>query len=249
MDEVTRAPTLGALMSGGGNLLVAHAAPILVLCALGVGFDALLTYVGGFITFGYGAPFFGLLSTILQEVLYFGPAVLLWNHVRAQRELGEGAPPVGALDGKVFAVLFGGFSNSRAWSVAMWVTTLYVGLGSLLVCGFLVLGGILIVLVPGTLPIVKLVGHTLLGPVFGLGYLATAVAVARPERTGMDAMLTSAKLMVSRPLVVGLVLSLGGALEEAAGLTVLLGVALDAFLLCYCTVLLRSMFENGEITE
>ena len=250
MDDVTRPPTLGGLFGQSTSLLFANAAPLAALCTLGVGFDALLTYVGGFITFGYGEPVFALVSTVLQEVLYFGPAVLLWDLVLRERIGDDRAEPrTGPLDGAVFGTLVSGFASKRAWSIALAVTVLYSVVFFVLGCLGLAAGGFLTLFVPGALTIAVKLLRTVIGPVVGLGYLATAIAVARPARSAIDAMLASAKLMLSRPLLIGLVLSVGGFLEEAAGLTVVLGILLDAFLLCYCTVLLRSLREAGQLPE
>lgn len=251
MNELTQPPTLGGLLAGGGSLLMAQAAPLLVLCGLGVGFDAVLTYAGGFVTLGYGEPVFALISTVLQEVLYFGPAVLLWDHVMRSRGAADASdlPQSGSLDTGVFATLVSGFSNQRAWSIAVSVTVLYTVAFFVLGCMGLVAGGFLTVFVPGAFTLAVKLLRTVIGPVVGLGYLATAIAVARPNRSVVESMVMSGKLMVARPLLVGLVLSVGGFLEEAAGLTVLLGIVLDAFLLCYCAVLLRSLSDQGQLPE
>ena len=245
-------PTLGSLFADSGRLLGQHAAPLLLLCAAGVGFEALLTYVGGFLTMGYGEPFFALISTVLQEVLYYGPATLLWASV-----LRQGAPsqtpvadeaPVG-LDKPTLETLVSGFKLPRAWWVAVWVTLLYTSAASLLGCIGLVGGVVLVIWIPGAMSLYVKIIRSIVGPVTGLGYLATALAVAQPGRGVRQSVHSSGKLMIARPLVAGLVMSVGGFLEEAAGLTVLLGVILDAFLLCYSAALLRSMRERGELAE
>lgn len=238
------------VFSRATSMMMANAGPLLVLCMLGVGFDALLTYVGGALTLGYGEPVFAVMSTVLQEVLYFGPAVLLWQGVlRDSAAGGHGVPPSTGLDGPVFGTLLSGFREPRAWTIAMAVTGLYIVAFSLLFCVGLVLGGFLLVWVPGALVVAVKVIRSIAGPIYGLGYLATALAVARPNRSIGDSLTTGLKLMVSKPVLVGLVLSVGGFLEELAGLTVLLGILLDAFLLCHCAAVLRSMKEAGELTE
>ncbi len=233
------------VLSRAWSLFTAQAGPLLLLCLAGVGFDALVTYLGGLITLGYGEPVFALFTTVLQEVLFFGPAVLLWNHVVNP----PGSVSTDVVPRSTIATLLSGFNEKRAWTVAVAVTALYVTAFTILALIGLICGGFLIIWIPGALFVAVKVIRTIIGPVIGLGYLATALAVARPKRSVLSSMWMSVRLMFTRPLLVGLALSIGGFFEEAAGLTVVLGVVLDAFLLCYATALTAILREEGGLGE
>ena len=248
MEAQAQPITLGRMFSESYALLSLKPLPVLALCAIGLGFDAFVTYVGGFITVGYGTPIFSVMSTLLQEVLYFGAAVLLWDLAIGARSATEGQGEEPLSDSSAFAVIFSGFREPRAWVIAALVTVTYVVFGSILLCiGAVATAGA--IFVPGALLVVSKVVSTLVGPLVGVGYIATALAVARPNRSGMDSMIAGMKLMFARPLMVGLVLGVGGFLEEAAAMTFVLGVVLDAFLLCYCAVYLRALRMNGELSD
>jgi len=123
MEEIAPAaptkPEMGSVLSQALSLYQAHVGTILLLCAGGVAFDALLTYVGNLVTLGYGEPIFALLSVVLQEVLYFGPAVLLWNEVQ-RRRASEVVLPSGAAGGdalvstSTLSTVLSGFNSKRA---------------------------------------------------------------------------------------------------------------------------------------
>jgi uncharacterized membrane protein YesL len=121
-----------------------------------------------------------------------------------------------------------------------------VGLASLLCIGG-ALGGVLLYWVPGALAVIVKVLRSVVGPVMGMGYLATALCVARPEQSVMNSMKLALKLMVSRPMAVGLMLGLGGFLEQLAGMTVFLGIVLDGYLLCYAAAAVWQLMDNKEL--
>lgn len=244
MDQFETSPaTLGSVTTQSFGIFQKHAGPLLLLCAAGVGFDAILTYGGGLITLGYGEPVFAVLSVVLQEVLYFGPAVLVWNEILRARD------PDRAPEPPVVSTLLSGFRSGRAWGIASGVTLVYMVGFSLLACVGTVLGGFLLLFVPGAFTIAIKLLRTVIGPIMGVGYLATAVAVARPNRGVTQSIMTAAKLMITRPLLAGLVLGVGGFLEQAAGMTVVLGILLDAFLLCYSAAVVRTLMDAGELQE
>ena len=249
MEAQAQPITLGRMFSESYALLSLKPLHVLGLCAIGLAFDTFVTYVGGFITLGYGSPVFAVMSTLLQEVLYFGPAVLLWNLAMGTLTVTEGQGEASLSDASAFSIMFSGFRESRAWVIAALVTVTYIVFASLLFCFGTVVSMGALFMVPGALALVTKVVGSLIGPVVGVGYIATALAVARPSRTGMDSMIAGMKLMFSRPLLVGLVLGVGGFLEEAASMTFVLGVVLDAFLLCYCAVYLRALRMNGELAD
>lgn len=234
-------PTLGGVLTGTRSAFEAHAGPLLLVCAAGVGVDALFTYVGNFITVGYGEPIFAVLSVVLQEVLYFGPAALIWRGITAAR---AGQPVTDSGDTRL---LLSGFSDKRAWGIAIGVTLLYITTFSLLLCIGTVLGGFLLWLVPGAFTVAVKVLRTIIGPVMGIGYLATAIAVARPKHSIASSILASATLMLRWPLLAGLMLSVGGFFEQAAGMTLVLGILLDAAMLAYAGALVRTLMDAGEL--
>jgi hypothetical protein len=183
-----------------------------------------------------------LFFILVSEVLYFGPAAVIWNEILRVR----GASGGGSSSGQA-GTLFSGLTDTRAWSISAGVTLQYMVMGSTLMCIGLVMGGIAFIWLPGTLPVAAKVVDTIIGPVFGAGYLATALAVALPGRSVMSCLVAAWKMMVKYPLAVGLVLAGGGALESVATLTFLPGVALDAFMLFYAAAVVRSLMDAGEL--
>ena len=241
-------PEIGSVFSQAMSLYQAHVGTLLLLCALGVAFDALLTYVGNLVTFGYGEPVFAVLSVVMQEVLYFGPAVLLWNEVQ-KRRAGETVATGGdaLVSTSTMATVFSGFNSKRAWGVAFQVTMLYMSAFTLLVCIGTLLGGIVLYFIPAGFTVFMKVLRTVVGPIIGVGYLATALAVARPTRSVTDATSGGFRVMFRFPVLAGLVLGLGGFLEQLAGLTIVVGILLDGFLLCYSAALVRQLIDARQL--
>ncbi len=248
MDSPSDTLSLGGTLRQATDIFGVHVGSLLLLCAGGVLFDALLTYVGNAVTFGYGEPVFAMLSVVLQEVLYFGPAVLIWNEIQRRRLVSEAPSTDVLVTTNTLGTLLSGFNSKRAWGVAFQVTLLYFSAFSLLGCLGTVFGGIFLYFVPGGLMLVVKVIRTLIGPIIGAGYLATALAVARPNHGVTDATSGGFRLMVKFPLVAGLVLGVGGFVEQLAGLTVILAVLLDAFMLCYAAALVRQLIDHRQLT-
>lgn len=234
-------PGLGTVLDDTFGVFKAGWLPLLALCGIGALVDGGLTYLSNLISLGTAEYILPPLRNMVIEALYFGPALLVWAHVLHRR--GSPVPP----PADPWPIVFSGLTSARSWSVALAATILYGSLYYFLVCLSAPISAAIALFSLGAGAVVFLMAvQVLLAPVVAVSYLATAVAIANPQRGAFSSVFTSVGLVARWPLLGFFVLTTLSTAVELLDFTVVVTIPIEALLLAYTGVLVKRMQESGD---